>query len=325
MFIIGIAGGTGSGKTTVVRKLIERLPKGEVVVIPQDSYYKDSSHIPAEERQKVKYLICDMYDPYISYIGKYFHNAVYVVDSFHIVSKIIQKLRYYINDVKKKYQKLNDQRLADDNYRNNCEWKTKKDSDELYIIKHFYWALLKNQEDIDYSWNRKYNRFLNKYLDTYDCEKLFLDLDPSFRDLRALKERYIRFNHAHQGNPVSAEKELDEIISLYAASEFPLFREISELLKSHKSGILASFTYITVTDRQKKENKLRRLSNGPMEGFNNNPKDYKRNSNGVSNFEFTRSRILWALRENALPLAVPKKIFRFDPSGIYRRGPYRKK
>ena len=40
MFIIGIAGGTGSGKTTVVRKLIERLPKGEVVVIPQDSYYK---------------------------------------------------------------------------------------------------------------------------------------------------------------------------------------------------------------------------------------------------------------------------------------------
>ena len=55
MFIIGIAGGTGSGKTTVVRKLIERLPKGEVVVIPQDSYYKDSSHIPAEERQNINF------------------------------------------------------------------------------------------------------------------------------------------------------------------------------------------------------------------------------------------------------------------------------
>ncbi len=55
MFIIGIAGGTGSGKTTVVRKLIERLPKGEVVVIPQDSYYKDSSHVPAEERQNINF------------------------------------------------------------------------------------------------------------------------------------------------------------------------------------------------------------------------------------------------------------------------------
>ena len=55
MFIIGIAGGTGSGKTTVVKKLIERLPKGEVVVIPQDSYYKDSSDVPAEERQNINF------------------------------------------------------------------------------------------------------------------------------------------------------------------------------------------------------------------------------------------------------------------------------
>ncbi len=55
MFIIGIAGGTGSGKTTVVRKLTERLPKGEVTVIPLDSYYKDSSHIPMEERQKINF------------------------------------------------------------------------------------------------------------------------------------------------------------------------------------------------------------------------------------------------------------------------------
>ena len=55
MFIIGIAGGTGSGKTTVVRKLIERLPKGEVTVIPLDSYYNDSSDVPPEDRQKINF------------------------------------------------------------------------------------------------------------------------------------------------------------------------------------------------------------------------------------------------------------------------------
>ena len=55
MFIIGIAGGTGSGKTTVVKKLIERLPKGEVAVIPLDSYYNDSSHVPVEERQNINF------------------------------------------------------------------------------------------------------------------------------------------------------------------------------------------------------------------------------------------------------------------------------
>lgn len=55
MIIIGIAGGTGSGKTTVVRKIIESLPPGEVVLLPQDSYYKDSSHVPVEERQNINF------------------------------------------------------------------------------------------------------------------------------------------------------------------------------------------------------------------------------------------------------------------------------
>ena len=55
MIIIGIVGGTGSGKTTVVRKIVDSLPKGEVVVLPQDSYYKDSSHVPVEERQNINF------------------------------------------------------------------------------------------------------------------------------------------------------------------------------------------------------------------------------------------------------------------------------
>ena len=52
MLIIGIAGGTGSGKTTVVRKLKTLLNAEDVVVIPQDSYYKDSSHLTPEEKAK---------------------------------------------------------------------------------------------------------------------------------------------------------------------------------------------------------------------------------------------------------------------------------
>jgi uridine kinase len=55
MITIGIAGGTGSGKSTVVRKIIERLPFNEVVLLPQDSYYRDSAHIPVEERLKINF------------------------------------------------------------------------------------------------------------------------------------------------------------------------------------------------------------------------------------------------------------------------------
>jgi uridine kinase len=55
MLIIGIAGGTGSGKTTVVRKILQQLPPGEVVILPQDSYYRDSSHLPLEERLEINF------------------------------------------------------------------------------------------------------------------------------------------------------------------------------------------------------------------------------------------------------------------------------
>ena len=56
MLIIGIAGGSGSGKTTVVREITRRMqPQEQVVVIPQDSYYKDQGHLSMEERQALNF------------------------------------------------------------------------------------------------------------------------------------------------------------------------------------------------------------------------------------------------------------------------------
>ncbi len=55
MLIVGIAGGSGSGKTTVVKKITESLPKNKVVVIPQDSYYRDNSHLSPEKRQEINF------------------------------------------------------------------------------------------------------------------------------------------------------------------------------------------------------------------------------------------------------------------------------
>ncbi len=55
MFVIGIAGGTGSGKTTVVKKILSQLNKKQVSFLAQDSYYKDNSHLPMEERQKMNF------------------------------------------------------------------------------------------------------------------------------------------------------------------------------------------------------------------------------------------------------------------------------
>ena len=55
MLIIGIAGGTGCGKTTVVNTILKELPQDEVVVISQDSYYKDTTHLSYEKRVKINF------------------------------------------------------------------------------------------------------------------------------------------------------------------------------------------------------------------------------------------------------------------------------
>jgi uridine kinase len=55
MLIIGIAGGTGCGKTTVVNQIVNELPENEVGVISQDSYYRDTSHLTYEERTKLNF------------------------------------------------------------------------------------------------------------------------------------------------------------------------------------------------------------------------------------------------------------------------------
>lgn len=54
-FVIGIAGGTGSGKTTVVRRVVGALGDSDVIVIVHDSYYRDQSHLPLEERRRLNY------------------------------------------------------------------------------------------------------------------------------------------------------------------------------------------------------------------------------------------------------------------------------
>ena len=62
MTIIGIAGGTGSGKTTVVRKIVEALPPNYVAVVPQDSYYNDTTHMTDEERKAINFDHPDAFD-----------------------------------------------------------------------------------------------------------------------------------------------------------------------------------------------------------------------------------------------------------------------
>lgn len=60
--LIGIGGGTGSGKTTIASRIKESFKGARVVVIPQDAYYKDRGHLTPEERSKINYDHPDAFD-----------------------------------------------------------------------------------------------------------------------------------------------------------------------------------------------------------------------------------------------------------------------
>jgi uridine kinase len=55
MLFIGIAGGSGSGKTTVVKKILQSLPASSVSILSQDAYYKDNGHLSPEDRSKINF------------------------------------------------------------------------------------------------------------------------------------------------------------------------------------------------------------------------------------------------------------------------------
>jgi uridine kinase len=55
LYVIGLAGGSGSGKTTLVNRILRKLPEESVILLPQDSYYRDNSYMPMDERQRQNY------------------------------------------------------------------------------------------------------------------------------------------------------------------------------------------------------------------------------------------------------------------------------
>lgn len=289
----------------------------------QEEVNKYFLSIPLEERNKVKHIISDMYNPYLQYPYSYFHNSQSVIDSFHVLSWLTNKLNLYINHVKKRYQERDREELARKNYRTNRDWQTTIDSKEVFILKNYKWVLLKNQEDINYSTQRHYVSKLSSYLDTYQIEEKFFNLDKHFKPLRDLKELYVTFNSRNLGNEENAAIELKELINVYTSSNEPIFIEFAKLLEKFYAPIVRSFKIIKSYDDRGNEI-IRRISNGPMESFNRKPKDLKRNSRGFSSFEYTRSRILWSVRENEPILACPKPLYEVKHPTGYKRGSYKK-
>jgi transposase len=249
--------------------------------------------IPSEERNQVKYLISDMYNPYISYVEKYFPNAVPVVDSFHVIQWITRSIDNYIRQLLKKYR----QRDREYQERLSCEQQkpvTIPQSDEVYLLQKYKWMILSNQANIRYHNDPRMDPHFHALMNTYDYEDALFRIDPNLRDFRDQKEAYIQFNARNSGKPVEAKIELSKLILEYRKSRYEMFRDFASLLEKFEDPIVNSFIMVEKVGNGKIYDS--RLSNGPIESINRKVKDLKRLGRGFRNFEHFRNRFLYATR-----------------------------
>ncbi|MCI5773071.1 MAG: transposase [Erysipelotrichaceae bacterium] len=245
-----------------------------------------------------------------------------ITDSFHVLQWLLRLIRNYINAVNKRYQERDRKTLATKNYQTNQDNKTIQDSPEVYILKNAQWVLLMNPVNRSYH-EPRYNHKLGKFMDTYEWENEFLKLDDNFMAIRNLKDLYESFNNEFANDLDGAQKKLDELIEIYCSSDISIFRGFAKLLTKYHQSIVNSFICVKTQKNGSKNEMLRRLSNGPMESFNNIPTALRRQSHGISNFEFARNRILWAIRDDAPINVVPLSNSKIHKVGK-KRGPYKK-
>ncbi len=278
--------------------------------------------IPHKERKRVKYIISDMYTPYINYAGKYFPDAVSVVDSFHVVGWINNALLNYLRALIRKFKARDEEKE-----RRLSEEKGREIhlpvSDEVYLLQNYKWVLLRNYSDIDHSRPGHIDRHFKYLMDTYMYEDAFFGVDDNLRPLHELKEKYITFNNRYAGKPELAGDALDELIDLYSRCDQKIFRRFSKLLKKYKPYIINSF--IMMQTERYDGRYFSRLSNGPMEAHNRQPGDIVRGTRGFPNPEHARNRILFAMRNDAPILGIPKDSKDVCTHTGKRRGPYTKK
>ena len=116
-------------------------------------------NIPFEERERLKYLISDMYNPYIQWVGRYFLNAVSVVDSFHVIQWITHKKDMYIRNLIKSFKKRDKENFIA-NGGIITEHTYIPPSREVYLLQKYRWLILANRSSIFHHTFTLYDKYI---------------------------------------------------------------------------------------------------------------------------------------------------------------------
>lgn len=264
--------------------------KMKIVDIIQDrskyNLVKYFNKIKPEERRNVQYVVMDMWEPYLDVAKITFPNATVAIDSFHVLQNISRALNKVRCRVMNRYDT------------NTKEYYLLKKHAKLIFEDPFIWE------------EKQENKKLHKYINRRQLLDMMLSIDEELKTAHEFYATYKRYNEAFTYEQMK-ERYSDFSCNLKAAL-INEFSEVITMLQNWEEYILNSF--ITVDGR--------RLSNGPIEGFNSNFKKVLNVANGYANFLRFRNKIIFCYNKEFKITPVKEKIPKIKRK---KRGKYAKK
>ena len=235
-------------------------------ILPNRSKVTLSKHfemIPQSERDKVKYVTIDMWEPYRDVCKKYLRHCEIAVDPFHVIKHLTECFTRIRVGIMKQ-----------------CVY----DSPSYYLLKTWHKLLETDSFDLDNEprYNSKFRQKMN-YRDLYN---MLLEISPDLKLAYELKELYRDFNKRCSFEEAGAQ--LDYLIELFEHSDLDCYKEFISLLKHWKPEIINSF---------RRPYDDRRQSNALAENINQKLRLLIEISNGYTNLERFRARALYCLND----------------------------
>lgn len=216
--------------------------------------------ISEKEKENVRFVTIDMWEPYKDVALKQFPNCIVAVDPFHVVKHLTDAFsRIRINIM------------------NQVEY----GSDAYYLLKT--WKNL-IETDVDLDNEPVYNKRFKKKFNKRQLQEMIFDISENLALGYELKEMYRRFNK--EATPANCEEWFNHLINVFEQAELPEYNDFISMIKNWKTEILNSFL---------RPYDDRKLSNALAENMNSKLRSYMSISNGISNFTRFRKRCILAL------------------------------
>ena len=274
------------------KKIVDVLPSRRIRYL-MDYFYK----IPLKERKNVKYVSFDMWKTYREVSSVMFPNCVCIVDKFHVLQELSRKVTRVRIDAMNRNKKVKDELTRKRKQLKQVhEILSPEDEGSLhiaelnyYLLKKFDFVLFSNDPRIsDPNDKKRFNRVLNRYCNLNDIYDLVIGIDPQLKEAVEIKDIvHLFYKNTEHAN---AKEDLEDIIILCRTSNVKGLQDFSNTLCAWKQEIINSFLKIPSINRK--------MNNALIENRNKSIKLLKHSSNGYTNWNRFRARVLYTLNDD---------------------------